>query len=802
MKISLNWLKQWVDVLDSPESIADHMTMVGLEAASVEPFGVGYDDIVIGRILKIEQHPNAEKLSLCDVTIGGEETLSIICGAKNIFEGAVVPVALIGSSLPNGMKIKRSKIRGVASEGMICSEEELGFEVHSTGIMLLPEDLPLGKPFFEVTGLSDTLIDFEITPNRGDCLSILGIAREVSAIYDLPLKPKEISVSETGEDVSGAIDIVIENKVDCPRYCVRLVRNVKIGPSPLWLREKLVKLGFRSISNVVDITNYVLLELGQPLHAFDYDTLHGKKIIVRSASEGEKFVTLDEKERILKAQDLLICDAEGPVAIAGVMGGLNSEVTDKTRNILIESAYFRPGAIRQTAKRLGLPTEASYRFEREIDPDGVIRAADLAASMMVELASGEIAPGIVDADFREKKEEIIELPMERVRAILGLEISNKEIADILRRLSMGVDEKRKDVFKITVPSFRRDVTRVIDLVEEVGRIAGFDRIPITLPSREMDTKGADEFHMLEEHARQLLIQKGYFETINYSFISPTWLDNLNISQDDPLRRIVRLQNPISDDMSVLRTFLIPSLINTARKNFNYKIQDIKIFELRKVFFASETRELPDEHLHLAGLVMGRNPYTFGFERHPFDFLDVKGDLEGLCEALRIENVRFSVPKNPWPFLHPGISAEILVNGDSIGFVGKLNPNVSDVFKIDENVYCFELDFMSLIRGRRNKTQAQEISKFPPVTRDLALVVDSEMPVGEIIERIYLFQNKYLKQVELFDIYSGKEIPEGKKSVAFRMTYQALQKTLKDKEVDKIHRQLALFLIEKGDIQLR
>ncbi|RTZ92875.1 MAG: phenylalanine--tRNA ligase subunit beta, partial [Deltaproteobacteria bacterium] len=412
-------MKQWVEVEDTPESIADRMTMVGLEAAAIEPFGVGYDDIVIGKILKIEPHPNAEKLSLCDVTVGGDETLSIICGAKNIYEGAVVPVALVGSVLPNGMKIKRSKIRGVPSVGMICSEEELGLEEHSTGIMLLSEDLPLGKPFFEVTGLKDTLIDFEITPNRGDCLSILGIAREVSAVYDLPLKEKEISMEETGEPVSRAIQIEIENTRDCPRYCARLVRNIKIGPSPLWLREKLVKLGFRSINNVVDITNYVLLELGQPLHAFDYDTLRGKKILVRSASEGERFITLDEKERILKGEDLLICDGEGPVAIAGVMGGLNSEVTDNTTNVLIESAYFRPGAIRRTAKRLGLPTEASFRFEREVDPDGVIRAADLAASMMADLAGGEVAPGIVDEDYREKGVETIEFPMEKARATLG-----------------------------------------------------------------------------------------------------------------------------------------------------------------------------------------------------------------------------------------------------------------------------------------------------------------------------------------------------------------------------------------------
>ncbi len=802
MKISLNWLRQWVNVTDSPESIADRLTLVGLEAASVEPFGEGFDKVVIGRILKIERHPNAEKLSLCEVTVGGEEPLSIICGAKNIHEGAVVPVALVGAALPNGMKLKRSKIRGVISEGMICSEEELGLEEHSTGIMLLPEDLPLGKPFFEVTGLKDTLIDFEITPNRGDCLSILGIAREVAAVYDLPLEEKEIAIAETGAPVSEAIRIKIENPRDCPRYCARLVRNVKIGPSPLWLREKLVKLGFRSINNVVDITNYVLLELGQPLHAFDYDTLRGRKIIVRSAGEGEHFVTLDEKERALTAQDLLICDAEGPVAIAGVMGGLNSEVTDATRNVLIESAYFRPGAIRRTARRLGLPTEASYRFEREVDPDGVIRAADLAASLMAELAGGEVAPGVVDADFREKREEIIVLPTRKVRTTLGLKIPDEEIRQILRRLFMAAEETSPGVLKVHVPSYRRDITRVIDLIEEIGRINGLDKIPAALPVREMDTKGIDSNRQQREQARRSLVDAGYYEAINYSFISPAWLDALMIPEEDPLRKVVRLKNPLTEEMSILRPLLIPSLLETARKNFNYRLQDLKIFEFRNIYFASDSRELPEEHLHLAGLIMGKNPYTFGFEKRPFDFLDIKGDLEGVCEVLGLAQVGFTSPDIPRPFLHPGISAEVTVDGLSAGFVGKVNPEVAEAFRIGENVYCFELDFDTLLKGSRRRIKVEEISKYPPVSRDIALVVDLDMPIGKIVERIYAFQNKYLKRVELFDIYLGDEIPEGKKSAAFRITYQALKKTLKDKEVDKIHGQLASYLTKNGDIQLR
>ncbi len=802
MKISLNWLKEWVDVTDSPESMAERMTMVGLEAASVEPFGAGYDSIVIGKILKIERHPNAEKLSLCDVTVGTGEALSIICGAKNIYEGAVVPVALVGSVLPNGMKIKRSKIRGVASEGMICSEEELGLEEHSTGIILLPEDLPLGRPFFEVTGLKDTLIDFEITPNRGDCLSILGIAREVSAVYDLPLKDKGITIEEAGSPAADAIRIEVENTRDCPRYCARLVRNVKIGPSPLWLREKLVKLGFRSINNVVDITNYVLLELGQPLHAFDYDTLRGQKIVVRSAREGEPFVTLDDKERVLTADDLLICDAEGPVAIAGVMGGLNSEVTEATKNVLIESAYFRPGAIRRTAKRLGLPTEASYRFEREVDPDGLARAADLAAALMARLAGGEVAPGVVDADFRERREVWIGLPTQKVRATLGLDIPDEEIREILQRLHMDTREKAPGVLEVRVPSFRRDLTRVIDLIEEVGRIKGFDAIPVTFPTREMDAHEADAPRLLRERLRHVLVDMGYYEAINYSFVTPAWLDALMIPEGDPLRRFVRLRNPITEEMSILRTFLLPSLLETARKNFNYRIQDIKIFELRKVYLSSEGQELPEEHLHLAGLVMGENPYGFGFERHPFDFLDIKGDLEGIWDILGIEGVKVTAPGEAKPFLHPGISADILLVGTPIGFVGKLNPRVAEAFKLPENIYCFELDFDALAQGERRGVKAEAVSKYPPVSRDIALVVDSDMPVAEIIERIYSFQNKYLKRVELFDIYSGKGIPEGKKSVAFRITYQALQKTLKDKEVDKIHGQLASYLTKKGDIQLR
>ncbi len=804
MKISLNWLKEWVDVEDSAESIADRLTLVGLEAASVEPFGVGYDKIVVGKILKIEQHPNAEKLSLCDVAVGEGEPLSIICGAKNIYEGAIVPVALVGSTLPNGMKIKRSKIRGVASEGMICSEEELGLEDHSTGIMLLEEGLPLGEPFFRVTGLEDTLIDFEITPNRGDCLSILGIAREVAAVYNLPLKRREIPMKETAEAVSKAIEVRIENTRDCPRYCVRMVRNVKIGPSPLWLKEKLVKLGFRSINNVVDITNYVLLELGQPLHAFDYDKLRGGKIIVRSAQDGERFVTLDEKERVLTKDDLLICDAEGPVAIAGVMGGLNSEVTETTRNVLIESAYFRPGAIRRTAKRLGLPTEASYRFEREVDPGGVIRAADLAASLMAELAGGEIAQGVVDADFREKREESILLPTVRIREILGLDISDADIKEILERLFLKTSEEQPGLLKVQIPSFRRDLTRVVDLAEEVGRIVGLDKIPTTLPVREMDMEddASNEVRRGRQTARSYFVHQGYYEVINYSFASPDWLDAFLIPRDDPLRRYVRLRNPLTEEMSTLRTFLLPSLVDTARRNFNYNTKHIRIFELRKVYILLDEGELPEERFHLAGLLAGKNPYAYDFEKRDYDFFDVKGDLEGLFEVLGVEGVDFEFPSSPKPFLHPGISAEIVMKGESVGYVGKLNPMVAENFKLEENIYCFEIDFDKLLKGRRKAVVFQEISKFPPIARDLAVVVDVHMPVREVIERIYSFSNKYLKRVELFDIYQGKEIPEGKKSVAFRVTYQALQKTLKDREVDKIHSQLASFVTKEGDIQLR
>ncbi len=801
MKVSLNWLKEWVDVTDTPEGIAERLTMVGLEAAGIEPYGVGYDKIVIGKILKIARHPDAEKLSLCEVTVGGTEPLSIICGAKNIYEGAVVPVILVGETLPTGPKIKRSKIRGVLSEGMICSEEELGLAEHSSGIMLLPEDLPLGEPFFRVTGLEDAVIDFEITPNRGDCLSVLGIAREVAAVYDLPLKPLDIHLRETGEGIDKAIEIETINREDCPRYVARLVRNVTIGPSPLWLKERLVKLGFRSINNVVDITNYVLLGLGQPLHAFDYDMLRGHKIVIRSASEGERFTTLDEKERILRKEDLLICDAEGPVAIAGVMGGLNSEVTEKTVNVLIESAYFRPGAIRQTAKKLGLPTEASYRFEREVDPEGLVRAADLAASLMVDLAGGEVATGIIDKDYREKEEHIIALQTEKVNATLGIQLTDEAIEKTLKRLQMKTSRRETGKLMVTVPSFRRDVWRPIDLIEEVGRIVGFDQIPPTLPFREMDTKPVPTAKKAETLARNVLVGLGYFEAVNYSFVDERWMDAFLISEDDPLRKMVRLRNPISEDMAVLRTFLIPSLINTARNNFNYKVQDIKIFELRNTYL-SIGRELPEERLHLAGLVMGRNPYAFGFERNPFDFFDIKGDVENLCEMLKIDSLHFASPARPKPFLHPGISADILQGDTYCGFVGKLNPVVTESFKIDENVYCFEVDFFSLIQGVREEITVEEISKYPPVTRDLAVVVEKVMPVGEIIQRIYAFRNKYLKQVELFDIYEGKGIPEGKKSVAFRVTYQALQKTLKDKEVDKIHHNLASFITKTGDIQLR
>jgi len=802
MKVSLNWLKEWVNIEDTPSGIADRMTMAGLETASVEPYGEGYDAVVIGRILKIAPHPDAERLSLCEVTVGGETSLSIICGAKNIFEGAVVPVAMIGSLLPNGIKIKKSKIRGVSSEGMICSEEELGLAEHSAGIMLLSDDLPLGAPFFEILGLRDTIFDFEITPNRGDCLSILGIAREVSAHYNLPLKNKLVDISEEGVPVSEMIRIDIKNTLDCPRYCARLVRDIKIGPSPLWLREKLIKSGFRAINNVVDITNYVLLELGQPLHAFDFDMIRDKKLIVRSAENGEVFTTLDEKERELSNEDLLICDGAGPVAIAGVMGGLNSEVTDTTCSVLIEAAYFRPAAIRKTAKKLGLPTEASYRFEREVDPEGLIRAVDLAAFLMTQLAGGKVAPGIIDKSFLQEKSPVIELRTDKVCATLGVSVTDGEITDILERLFIGVEKKEAGVLMVSPPTFRRDLTRSVDLIEEVGRLIGLSEIPITLPKCDMDYHPVSRLLKSEDSIRDYFVNSGYFEVVNYSFIGEKWFDDLLIPANDTLRNVVKLLNPISEDMAVLRTFLLPSLLENARNNFNYKVQDIKIFEIRRVYNANSESSLPEERRHVAGLIMGENAFAYNFRPRPFDFFDIKGDVEGICELMAVPDVRFMRPDPVPPFLHPGICAEIRVQDHVIGLTGKLNPLVADSLKIDENIYLFELDLELLNQYVATLQVIEEISKFPEITRDLAVVVDIDRPAGEIIEKIYNFQNKYLKEVKLFDIYEGKEIPEGKKSVAFRVTYQAAKKTLKDKDIDKIHSQLASYILNKGDIQLR
>jgi len=802
MKVSLNWLKQWVEVEDTASGIADRMTMAGLETASVETFGEGYDKVVIGKILKITSHPDAERLSLCEVTVGEEAPLSIICGAKNIFEDAIVPVAMIGALLPNGIKIKKSKIRGVASEGMICSEEELGLAEHSTGIMVLSEELTLGDSFFDALGLRDTLFDFEITPNRGDCLSVLGIAREVSALYKLPLKDRTVEILEEGGAVGDAVRIDIENIVDCPRYCARLVRDVKIGPSPLWLREKLIKSGFRAINNVVDITNYVLLELGQPLHAFDFDLLRGSRLVVRSAEKGEVFTTLDEKARKLSENDLLICDDAGPVAIAGVMGGLNSEVTDNTTNILIESAYFRPAAIRMTAKKLGLPTEASFRFEREVDPEGLIRAADLAASLMAQLAGGKVAPGVIDENFFKEDSGKIELRTEKVVSRLGIPVSDDEIADCMERLFADIEKSKPGVLSVRPPSFRRDLTRPVDLIEEVGRLIGFSEIPVTLPVCDMDYRPASALLKSEDSIRDFLVGTGYFEVINYSFINEKWLDDLLIPDNDALRNVVKLLNPISEDMSVLRTFLLPSLLENAKNNFNYKIQDVKIFEVRRIYNSLRETSLPEEKHHVAGLVMGNNPFAYDFKPQPFDFLDIKGDVEGICELLSVSEIRFARPGSVPSYFHPGICAEVWMGEDMAGVLGKLNPVVVDSLKLPENIYYFELDIEKILCHVTPLEGIEEISKFPEIERDLAVVVDVGKPMGEIFEKIYTFQNKYLKEVELFDIYEGKEIEKGKKSVAFRLTYQAAKKTLKDKDVDKIHRQLASYLLKEGDIQLR
>ena len=753
--------------------------------------------MIVGSVTLIRPHPNADKLVLCQVDTGETEELQIVCGAPNAREGMLAPVATIGATLPVGLTIKRAKLRGETSQGMLCSEKELGLSDDAAGLMELSTDIPLGTPLSEALGLDDVVFELEITPNRPDCLSLIGVAREIRAKTGNPLKLPTVDLQESGINIRDLTSVTIGAPDLCPRYAARVIQGVKVTESPAWLQQRLESVGIGVINNIVDVTNFVLMEYGQPLHAFDYHKLAENRIVVRRARDDEQITTLDEVVRELTPDMLVIADAEKPVALAGIMGGYDPEITETTCDVLLESAYFNPLSIRATAKALGISTEASYRFERGADPGAVLAALDRAAQLIAELAGGTICDGIVDVYPGQQPLTEIQLRPERVNFVLGTTIEAAEMVQILDRLGFDVDATGK-VYQVVVPTFRSDVTREIDLIEEIARVYGYDNIPTTLPKGDIPVPAPTPKTEARRRIKHFLLAAGMMEAVNYSFCDPNCFDKIRLNADDPLRNTLQLRNPLSPEMSVLRTTLTPGLLENAQHNRNHQIDTIALFEIGGVFVHDGEEKEPERVTGVLAGQIGEGVYSDPY-RHP-DFFDIKGLVEGMLEVCGV--VDWTLQKTDASTFHPGRNAEVLLGDRQIGVFGEVHPKVLENYDLPYKAYLFEFDLEGLADAATFARRFEPISIYPKVARDLAIVVDketlSDMPTG----LIYTTGGDSVDSVRLFDVYEGEQVPEGKKSLAYTITYHSATETLTDKAVNTLHDEVVKCLNRELGAELR
>jgi phenylalanyl-tRNA synthetase beta chain len=684
---------------------------------------------------------------------------------------------------------------------MLCSQKELGLSQDHSGIWLLPPDTPVGVPLDEALGIREFLMEISITPNRGDCLSVIGIAREVAALCKTSVKYPAAAVDETGVPIETLTSVTIDDPEGCPRYSARVIQGVKIGPSPDWLRDRVEALGVRSISNIVDVTNYVMMEFGQPLHAFDFDRLRKRRIVVRKAAAGERFTTLDGAERELPENTVMICDGVGPVAIGGIMGGLNSEIGPDTRNVLIESAYFDPLSIRRSSRKLGLKTESSYRFERGIDPEGVPGALDRAAGLMLEVGGGAAAAGKIDVYPKPIKAPEIVLRVGRTNRFLGTGLSASGMRNILESIEMKVEELDPDRLRVTAPGFRGDITREIDLCEEVARLSGYDGIPVTSPVAAVQAAVFDPHQRARRDVRDLLVGTGFFEVINYSFISDESIRKLGYSQADPQTAPVRIRNPLSDEQAVMRTTLLPGLLQNARYNFDHRSENFRIFELSKIFLPKNDELLADEPHHLAGVLAGKRVQQELYSGDELDFTDVKGVVEAVFRFLRIEDARFRAQLSP-PWLDPSVSASVFSGEELVGELGRVHSRVREAFDLKRPLFAFRLDFDRLFTLRGPTPVYRALPKFPPVERDMALIADGKMPVEGPLDFIRSLNEPLVESVEIFDIFRSDQLGTDKKSIGYRITCRAPDRSLTDAEVNELHAKLIKKVTARFAVSLR
>lgn len=797
MRVSLSWLKEYVPIEMDINRLVEALTMVGLEVDSVSDRYTYLNDVVVGRIRHITPHPQANKLTLCDVDIGSRY-LSVVCGAPNVEKDLLSAVALPGTVFPDGTVLQKTVIRGSTSEGMLCSEKELGLGSTSSGIMVLENDLVLGQPLPKALALSDTVIEIDLTPNRADCLSLIGIAREIAGIQKSPLHYPDTFVIDSENALADLSSVTIESPDYCPRYAARLLTGVSVGPSPFWLQDRLLSIGLRPINNIVDVTNFVMMELGQPLHAFDFDRLAGNRIVVRTAKEGEFFTTLDEKKRELTENMLMICDAEKAVAIGGVMGGLNSEIEPSTSRVLIESAYFNPISIRRTAKKLGLITEASYRFERGVDPQGTVAALNRAAKLIAGVSNASLVEGVIDAHPKPVESAVIRLGVKETNRLLGTAFSGEEIEEMLQSIEFKTEPESQDHLTVSTPSFRVDVKRPEDLMEEVARLSGYENIPLTYPSVPVKGRPPLKSLTLRNRTREILSGYGFHEIITYSFINANACDKLRLKPGDARRRSVPILNPLSEEQSVMRASLVPGLLETMRYCLARHEKNLRLFEIGKTFYANGIDVLPQENELLVGLWCGsRSDDSWLARTEPCDFFDLKGVVESFLEELDMtDSVFIGLPEEVCTYTRPGFSARILIQDQEVGIIGEVHPKVRRNFELKDTAYIFELTVDRLRSLIPDTKSYQPIPRYPSVSRDVTLIVDLGLESGRILNRVEQINEDLIEKLQLFDVFDGKPIPSGKKSISFRIVYRSSDRTLEDEEINRLHQEITGKLLEE------
>ncbi len=790
MNTALSWIKAYVPDLDvTAQEYTDAMTLTGTKVEGYERLDKNLEKIVVGQILSIERHPDADKLIVCQVHIGEEEPIQIVTGAPNVKEGDKVPVVLDGGRvagghdggpLPeDGIRIKKGKLRGVESCGMMCSIEELGSnrdmypDAPESGIYILPQEAPVGADAVQLLGLRDVVFEYEITSNRVDCYSVTGIAREAAATFRKPFHPPVVTPTGNSEHIEDYLKVRVENTELCPRYCARMVKNIKLAPSPQWMQRRLAASGIRPINNIVDITNYVMEEYGQPMHAFDYDTLAGHEIVVKCAQDGEVFQTLDGQERKLDHTILMINDGEKAVGIAGIMGGENSKITDSVKTMVFESACFNGTNIRLSAKKVGLRTDASGKYEKGLDPNTAQEAVNRACQLVEELGAGEVVGGIIDIYPEPREGKRIPFEPEKMNRLLGTDISKEEMLGYFKPLEIEYDEAAGE---LVIPTWRQDLERMADIAEEVARFYGYDKIPTSLPSGEATTGKLSYKLRVEEIAREIAEFCGFSQAMTYSFESPKAFDKLLIPADSPLRRAVEISNPLGEDFSIMRTLPLNGMLTSLGTNYNRRNKEARLYEMATVYLPKSLplTELPEERVQ----------FTLGMYGNG-DFFDMKGVVEEFFDKAGMKGKVHYEPSTERPYLHPGRKAEILYEGVSVGYLGELHPEVADNYRIGDRAYVAVIDMPAVIPFTTFDRKYTGLAKFPAVTRDLSMVVPKEILVGQIEDVIAQRGGKILESYHLFDIYEGAQVLAGHKSVAYSITFRAKDHTLEDKEIQSV-----------------